>query len=154
MNRLIPVELFSPREISPPNELHPRDYQTGGKLFSLVSVVTEANGQSYTIQLAQDRSVDEQFEKQFGLLVAAVLVCGIFASAMIAITVNEARSAALGAMTRSLKRVGPNRLHERVLPTGMASASCSRLAVAFDDMLDRLEDSFTRPLAIFGRPRA
>src|SRR4030095_1709774 len=34
MNRLIPVELFSPIEISPPNELHPRDYQTGGKLFS------------------------------------------------------------------------------------------------------------------------
>ena len=143
MNRLLPVELFFPGEMAPPNELHPRDYQTGGKLFSLVSVVTEANGQSYTIQLAQDRSVDEQFEKQFGLLVAAVLVCGIFASAMIAITVTKRGLRPLGAMTRSLKRVGPNRLHERVPPTEWPR-ELQPVAVAFDDMLDRLEDSFTR----------
>ena len=51
--------------------------------------MTEANEQPFTIQVAQDRTVDEQFEKQFGLLVAAVLVCGIFASAMIAITVTK-----------------------------------------------------------------
>jgi two-component system heavy metal sensor histidine kinase CusS len=105
--------------------------------------VTEANGQLFTIQVAQDRTVDEQFEKQFGLLVAAVLVCGIFASAMIAITVTKRGLRPLGAMTRSLKRVGPNRLHERVLPAEWPR-ELQPVAVAFDDMLDRLEDSFTR----------
>ena len=143
MNRLLPVKLFSPKQTSPLTELQPRDYQTGGRLFSLVSVVTEANGQPFTIQVAQDRTVDEQFEKQFGLLVAAVLVCGIFASAMIAITVTKRGLRPLGAMTRSLKRVGPNRLHERVLPTEWPR-ELQPVAVAFDDMLDRLEDSFTR----------
>jgi two-component system heavy metal sensor histidine kinase CusS len=143
MNRLLPVKLFSPKQTSPLTELQPRDYQTSGRLFSLVSVVTEANGQPFTIQVAQDRTVDEQFEKQFGLLVAVVLVGGIFASAMIAITVTKRGLRPLGAMTRSLKRVGPNRLHERVLPTEWPR-ELQPLAVAFDDMLDRLEDSFTR----------
>ena len=143
MNRLLPVKLFYPKQTSPLTELQPRDYQTGGRLFSLVSVVTEANGQPFTIQVAQDRTVDEQFEKQFGLLVAVVLVCGIFASAMIAITVTKRGLRPLGAMTRSLKRVGPNRLHERVLPTEWPR-ELQPVAVAFDDMLDRLEDSFTR----------
>jgi two-component system heavy metal sensor histidine kinase CusS len=143
MNRLLPVKLFYPKQTSPLTELQPRDYQTGGRLFSLVSVVTEVNGQPFTIQVAQDRTVDEQFEKQFGLLVAAVLVCGIFASAMIAITVTKRGLRPLGAMTRSLKRVGPNRLHERVLPAEWPR-ELQPVAVAFDDMLDRLEDSFTR----------
>ena len=143
MNRLLPVKLFSPKQTSPLTGLQPRDYQTSGRLFSLVSVVTEANGQPFTIQVAQDRTVDEQFEKQFGLLVAVVLVCGIFASAMIAITVTKRGLRPLGAMTRSLKRVGPNRLHERVLPAEWPR-ELQPVAVAFDDMLDRLEDSFTR----------
>src|SRR6476620_9947095 len=143
MNRLLPVKLFSLKQTSPLTGLQPRDYQTSGRLFSLVSVVTEANGQPFTIQVAQDRTVDEQFEKQFGLLVAVVLVCGIFASAMIAITVTKRGLRPLGAMTRALKRVGPNRLHERVLPA-VWPRELQPVAVAFDHTLDRLEDSFTR----------
>src|SRR6478672_11506786 len=39
MNRLLPVQLFSPKQTLPLAELEPTDYQTGGRLFSLVSVV-------------------------------------------------------------------------------------------------------------------
>ena len=46
-------------------------------------------------------------------------------------------------MTRSLKRVGPERLHERVPPADWPR-ELQPVAIAFDDMLDRLEDSFTR----------
>jgi two-component system heavy metal sensor histidine kinase CusS len=46
-------------------------------------------------------------------------------------------------MTRSLKRVGPKRLHERLAPDGWPR-ELQPLARAFDEMLDRLEDSFTR----------
>ena len=46
-------------------------------------------------------------------------------------------------MTRSLKRIGPKRLHERIPPEGWPR-ELRPLAVAFDEMLDRLEDSFTR----------
>ncbi len=143
MNRHLPAKLFGLPQSSASVEMKPRTYQAAGRLFSLVSVATEAHGQRYAVQVAQDRSVDEQFERQFGLLVAVVLVCSILASILIAITVAQRGLRPLGAMTRSLQRVGPNRLHERVPPEGWPR-ELQPVAVAYDDMLDRLEDSFTR----------
>ena len=49
----------------------------------------------------------------------------------------------LGDMTRALKRVGPKQLHERVPAVGWPR-ELQPLAIAFDDMLGRLEDSFIR----------
>jgi two-component system heavy metal sensor histidine kinase CusS len=46
-------------------------------------------------------------------------------------------------MTRALKRVGPKQLHERVTAVGWPR-ELQPLAVAFDDMLGRLEDLFVR----------
>jgi two-component system heavy metal sensor histidine kinase CusS len=139
MDRLLPVGLFATAAAT----MEPKDIQAGGKLFSLVSVRAGANGESYLIQVAQDRTVDEQFEKQFGLLVAVVLACGILASVLIAITVAKRSLRPLEAMTRSLKRVGPTRLDERVPPADWPR-ELQPVAVAFDEMLDRLQDSFTR----------
>jgi two-component system heavy metal sensor histidine kinase CusS len=143
MKRLLPPNLFPAAQNA--NSLSQRaiDYQTGDKLFSLVSAVGKRDGQPYTIQVAQDRSVDEQFTREFGLLVVAVLACGILASAAIAITVAKRGLRPLGEMTRSLKRVGPSRLHERVPPAEWPR-ELQPVAIAFDEMLDRLEDSFTR----------
>ena len=42
-----------------------------------------------------------------------------------------------------MKRIGPKHLHERIPPEGWPR-ELRPLAVAFDEMLDRLEDSFTR----------
>ncbi len=121
----------------------PEDYQTTGKLFSLVSTPTTVAGQAYTVQVAQDRTTDEQFEKRFGFLVAAVLIGGIFAAAGIAVSVAKRGLRPLATMTRSLKRVGPDRLDERVPPNEWPR-ELQPVAIAFDDMLDRLQDSFTR----------
>jgi two-component system heavy metal sensor histidine kinase CusS len=49
----------------------------------------------------------------------------------------------LGDMTHALKRVGPKQLHERVSAAGWPR-ELQPLALAFDDMLGRLEDSFKR----------
>ena len=46
-------------------------------------------------------------------------------------------------MARSVKRIGPSHLNERVAPAGWPH-ELRPLAVAFDEMLDRLEDSFRR----------
>ncbi len=138
MKHWLPPELFT----RAPEE-KPLDYQTGGRLFSLVSSTEEVDGKRYLIQVAQDRSEDEQFMLEFGFLVAGVLLVGIVASAIIAVTVTRRGLRPLAAMTRSLKRVGPNRLHERVPPAEWPR-ELQPVAVAFDEMLDRLEDSFTR----------
>jgi two-component system heavy metal sensor histidine kinase CusS len=142
MSDILPATLFGASHATA-GKAEPRDYRGAGRLFSLVSLPTAANGQIYTIQVAQDRTVDEQFERQFGWLVAAVLICGIFAAAMIARTVAKQGLRPLETMTRSLMRVGPTRLHERVPPAEWPR-ELQPVAIAFDDMLDRLEDSFTR----------
>jgi two-component system heavy metal sensor histidine kinase CusS len=121
----------------------PRDYRTEARLFSLVAVHEQSGGEAYTIQVAQDRSSDEQLERKFGILFVIVLAASILASALIAITVTKRSLRPLGEMTRSLERIGPTHLNERVAPAGWPR-ELQPLALAFDEMLKRLDDSFTR----------
>src|SRR5437899_5150343 len=143
MDRLIPPYVFPPAQGSTSSIRSPKDYRTGAKLFSLVAVTEETGGQTYTIQMAQDRSSDEQVEREFGVLLFFVLLGSILASVLIAITVANRGLRPLGEMTRSLERAGPTHLNERVARTGWPR-ELQPLAIAFDDMLTRLESSFTR----------
>ena len=143
MNRLLPPSIFPRTPTSTSAARNAKNYRIGGRLFSLVTTSEEANGQPYTIQVAQDRSTDDQFTKEFGALLAVVLAFGILASTAIAITVTKRGLRPLAEMTHSLERVGPTHLSERVPPTRWPR-ELRPLAVAFDEMLDRLEDSFTR----------
>jgi two-component system heavy metal sensor histidine kinase CusS len=143
MNALLPPSVFPAPQSSKTPIGSPKDYRTEGKLFALVTTAEEAGGQSYTMQVAQDRSGDEAFVKEFGALLAVVLALGILASAVIAITVTRRGLRPLGKMTRSLKGFGPEHLDERIPPEGWPR-ELRPLAVAFDEMFDRLEDSFTR----------
>jgi two-component system heavy metal sensor histidine kinase CusS len=127
------------------NSVFPRrqDYQTGGKLFSLATTSEQLRGQHYTIQVAQDRSADAQFTRQFGGLVSLVLILAILASAVIAITLTRRGLRPLSDMTHALMRVGATNLDQRVAPVGWPR-ELQPLALAFDEMLTRLEDSFQR----------
>jgi two-component system heavy metal sensor histidine kinase CusS len=142
MNALLPPGIF-PNPQSLTASPAPKDLRAAGRLFSLVAIAEQARDRSYTIQVAQDRSADDRFMKEFAALLAAVLAFGVLAAAGIAFTVTKRGLRPLGAMTRSLKRVGPKRLHERLAPDGWPR-ELQPLARAFDEMLDRLEDSFTR----------
>src|SRR5947208_12794497 len=145
MDRLLPPSVFPPAQIPPLRESvrSRRDYRWGVRLFSLIAVNEEAAGHTYTIQVAQDRSSDEQVERKFGVLLIVVLAGSMVASALIAITVTKRGLRPLGEMTRSLERIGPTHLSERVAPAGWPR-ELQPLAVAFDSMLARLEASFTR----------
>src|SRR6266480_2203577 len=143
MNSLLPPSIFPSPRISTSSTRNPKNYRVGGRLFSLLTTIEEANGQPYTIQVAQDRSTDDRFTKEFGALVAVVLAFGVLASILIAITVTKRGLRPLGEMTRSLGRIGPTHLNERVAPAGWPR-ELQPLAVAFDAMLKRLDDSFTR----------
>ncbi|MEN3368336.1 MAG: two-component system, OmpR family, heavy metal sensor histidine kinase CusS [Verrucomicrobiota bacterium] len=135
MNLLLPPSIF-PADA-------PQDYGTDGKLFSVTSASGQAGGINYTLQIAQDRSADERFMKNFAALLAITLALGIVAAAVIAFTVTKRSLRPLAEMTRSLKRVGPKHLHERTSVTSWPR-ELQPMVIAFDDMLDRLEDSFTR----------
>lgn len=143
MNALLPASIFPRVPAQSSSVVPPKSHRMGGKLFFLVARIVEAGGQLYTIQIAQDRSGDEGFMKEFGALLVVVLAFGILASTVIALTVTKKGLRPVTEMTRSLKRIGPKRLHERIPPEGWPR-ELRPLAVAFDEMLDRLEDSFTR----------
>jgi two-component system, OmpR family, heavy metal sensor histidine kinase CusS len=143
MNDLLPAGIFPKAQSAIPSIWSPHDFRTRGRSFALVANIEKVGEQFYTIQVAQDRSADESFTREFGALLVIVLFFGILAAGVIAITVTKRGLRPLAEMTRSFKRVGPTHLNERVPPTGWPR-ELQPLALAFDDMLDRLEDSFTR----------
>jgi two-component system heavy metal sensor histidine kinase CusS len=141
MNALLPLTVFPTNPATTVEK--PTDFHAQGRLFSLVTIAHDAAGNHFTIQVAQDRTEDEKFMKQFAALLTAVLAMGVAASAIIAWSVTKRGLRPLGKMTRALKRAGPKQLHERVAAVGWPR-ELQPLAVAFDDMLARLEDSFVR----------
>ena len=143
MDRLIPTQIF-PVARGPTEAIHTRkDYRSAGKLFSLVSFNDHSGSETYTLQLAQDRSSDEQVERNFALLFIGVLFGGVVASALIAIIVTRRGLRPLREMTESLAQIGPDQLKQRIGSTGWPR-ELQPLAIAFDQMLKRLDDSFTR----------
>lgn len=143
MAELLPASVFPDVGSAAGKADEPEDLRIKGRLFSLLATVQEIGGQRFTIYVAQDRTVDERFMRQFAVLVAVVLAIGIFAAAGIAITVTRRGLRPLARMTESLQRIGPHRLHERLTAAGWPR-ELQPLASGFDQMLDRLEDSFTR----------
>jgi len=143
MDALLPAGIFPPPQSSKTSLGSPKDYRTESKFFALMTTAEETGGQSYLMQVAQDRSGDREFVNEFGALLAIVLALGILASGFIAITVTRRGLRPLREMTRSLRGFGPQSLHERIPPDGWPR-ELRPLAVAFDEMFDRLEDSFTR----------
>ena len=143
MDRLLSPEIFPLPQKSESAVRSLKDYRTGAKLFSLVALSEESGGQAYTIQVAQDRSSDERVERNFALLFIIVLSGSVLASAFIAVIVTKRGLRPLQEMTRSFARIGPTHLNERVAPAGWPR-ELQPLATAFDDMLKRLDDSFTR----------
>jgi two-component system heavy metal sensor histidine kinase CusS len=136
MSALVPPSAFSAGA-------KPKDFHTDGRLFSLLTAEHQSTDVHLKIQVAQDRSADERFMKQFAALLAVVLGLGVAAAAIIAWSVTKRGLRPLGKMTRALKRAGPKQLHERVTSVGW-QRELQPLAVAFDEMLARLEDSFVR----------
>src|SRR5947208_8478341 len=153
MDRLLPSEIFpsalafaeaSAGSQKPASAVTGRkDYRRGAKLFSLIALNEQSGSQRYTLQLAQDRSSDERVERNFAVLFIIVLSGSVLASAFIAVIVTKRGLRPLREMTESVARVGPTHLKERVTPAEWPR-ELKPLASAFDDMLKRLDDSFTR----------
>jgi two-component system heavy metal sensor histidine kinase CusS len=153
MDRSLPPEIFPPppafakasadMQKSASIIGSPKNYRTGSKLFSLVTLNEESGSESYTLQVAQDRSSDERVERNFAVLFIMVLCGSVLASAFIAVIVTKRGLRPLREMTQSVARIGPTHLKERVTPAEWPR-ELKPLATAFDDMLKRLDDSFTR----------
>src|SRR5438132_274140 len=141
MDRSLPPEIFPAPQKSVSTAGGLKSYRRGPKLFSLVTLNEESGSQLYTLQVAQDRSSDERVERNFAVLFVMVLGGSVLGSASIAIIVTKRGLRPLEQMTRSLGRVDPTHLKERVAP-GSWPSELQPLAIAFVDMLTRLDESF------------
>ena len=143
MDRLLPPGIFPSGQNLALAVRSPKAYRTGAKLFSLVTLNEESGSQAYTFQVAQDRSSDERVERDFAVLFVILLLGSVLSAVFIAIIVTRRGLRPLEQMTRSLGRVDPTHLKERIAPANWPR-ELQPLAIAFDDMLKRLDDSFAR----------
>ncbi|MEY2547925.1 MAG: two-component system, OmpR family, heavy metal sensor histidine kinase CusS, partial [Verrucomicrobiota bacterium] len=88
MTALLPFTVFPASQQNLASR-SPIDFRTDDRLFSLISSGADAAGVPYLVQVAQDRTADDRFMKQFAALLAAVLALGVAASAIIAWTVTK-----------------------------------------------------------------
>src|SRR5260370_39293563 len=112
MERVVLPGIFAPTQTSMPLLRSTKDYQKDGKLFSLVAINEAVDGQSYVLQVAQDRSADERFRNEFCALLALVLGLGLIACTLVAITVTKRGLRPLTEMPRALARAQPAHLNE------------------------------------------
>ena len=141
MEALLPTNIFPP--VASRETAAPVEHRVAGRLLALTTRPAVVDGRQFTIQVAQDRSSDEQVERKFGILVLVVLSGSILVSILIAIPVTRRGLRPLEQMKRSLERIGPTHLNERIAPANWPR-ELQPLAIAFDEMLRRLDDSFTR----------
>ena len=144
MPRVLPVEIF-PKTLSIPGQRPVTEtyHAANGKAFALVTAVADLGNQRLTIQLAQERTRDERFATRYAALLAVMLGCVVLTCAGVAILVTRRTLRPLRRLAESIERTGATRLEERV-PVGGWPHELQPLALGFNKMLGRLEDSFTR----------
>ena len=144
MRQVLPIELF-PKAVSvhgkrPVTEIY---HDLNGETFALVTAVADLGNQRLTLQLAQDRTRDERFARRYAGLLTVMLGCIVLTCAGVAILVTRRTLRPLKRLAESIERTGATRLDERV-PAGGWPNELQPLAIGFNKMLGRLEDSFTR----------
>lgn len=96
-----------------------------------------------TVALALDVTHHQHFLDRFHALVVGATVLAMFAMAALGWLATRAGLAPLDRMTRLATRLSATRLSERI-PHAPLPAEIRVLAIAFNAMLDRLEDAFHR----------
>jgi two-component system heavy metal sensor histidine kinase CusS len=144
MPQVLPVEIF-PKTLSilgqrPVTGIY---HAANRKTFALVTAIANLGSQRLTIQLAQERTRDEVFIAHYAALLTGMLGCGVLTCVGVAILVTRRTLRPLKRLTESIERVGATRLEERVPVRGWPN-ELQPLALGFNKMLGRLEDSFAR----------
>ena len=144
MHEMLPSNLF-PTTISVRGERPTSlSYQArNGKFFGLVTAISDVGGQRLTLQLAQDRTHDEKFTAHYAALLTAMMGCAVLTCAGIASLVTRRGLRPLKELAQSVERIGATHLDERVPISGWPD-ELQPLAIGFNKMLARLEESFTR----------
>lgn len=112
-------------------------------LMSAWAAVGHSGGKQRLIQVALDMSYEDALLADYRLKLAMVLFLGISFAAGTGIVVARKGMHPLGEIAKAAQQITVTQFHKRLEPTRWPKELVA-LATAFDEMLNRLEDSFTR----------
>lgn len=144
MSQEIPAAAFS--DVSEPAGKAQKWRSAEGKIYLLSATRADSDAAilpERQIQAALDVTSKEAQISRYARYLLGVLLGGILASAVIGIVAARRAMRPLANITEAAERITANQLHERIDAASWPQELVS-LARAFDDMLDRLEDSFNR----------
>ncbi len=146
MNALLPATVFPPPAAAPQTPGHGRLWRTaGGKTYLLMAALGRVGDgeRQMKLQAALDVSHEQALLAVYRRQLLLVLLLGVVVSAGAGALVAARGIAPLTAVTDAARRIGASELHAR-LDAAHGPAEVKALAGAFNDMLARLEDAFTR----------
>jgi two-component system heavy metal sensor histidine kinase CusS len=97
----------------------------------------------YIIQVAMDRSLEKELQAGYRRNLFLVLGAALIVCAVIGYRIARRGIRPIHEITETVRRIRPSNLGERITPNGLP-AELHRLTDTFNQMLDRLEESFTR----------
>ncbi len=147
MSRLLPMAAFpSPIETRQAPSRGTVWRSAPGTYYLLMAGRATAQGESEparTVQVALDVTSDEALIAGYRWKLLIVVVLGMLFSGMAGVLVARRALQPLTAMARATERISASHLHDRIVADEWPDELVS-LARSFDQMLDRLEDSFRR----------
>jgi two-component system heavy metal sensor histidine kinase CusS len=130
-------------EIPESGTLHRTHHHHTWLLMSAETPAKARAGGRRTLQVALDVSEEAELIENYRWTLLTVVMTGILFSGGAGLLVTKRGLAPLKEMTRATRRITASQLHERIVADGWPVELAS-LAHSFDEMLDRLEDSFKR----------
>lgn len=146
MNDHLPPGLFPPALVPSVDVTHGRDIRSRtGQLFRVVAFEVDqplAAG-THTVQIALDRSGDEEVVRRLRRILALVLTAAMLVSLFAGYQIAHRGMRPVTTMANTASRIRTGTLGERLSVEGMP-AELAALAETFNEMLERLESSFER----------
>ena len=144
MSSVVPVAAF-PKNFSVQGQRPVISVYSGqnGQEFALLSAKIDLGNQPVILQLAQDRTHDKKFAARYAFLLLGIVGCAVVTCAGVAFLVTRRVLRPLRNLGQSISRTGATRLREQVPVDGWPE-ELQPLAIGYNRMLGRLEDSFTR----------
>ncbi len=136
----------------PPHEADEEPLKTkrfksaSGEIFIMMSAWAECDNcddHKVLINTALNITVEESVLKQYRKQIYIILIIGVFFAAIIGMLIARRGLKPLRRIAAVVQRIRVSRLQERIAPARWPQ-ELTTLATAFDEMLDRLEDSFVR----------
>jgi len=140
MGSIAPVTLFPKTIGAEPSE---RAWHTAVQTFLLEAATVALRDGNWTLQAAQDITAQDGLLARYRRDLVLLLAAGVVLAAALSTWITRRGLQPIAAITGTIQRIGAQRLGDR-LQRGAWPEELSALAIEFDRMLERLQESFQR----------